>query len=32
VELYEQIRREYEHGPGTIRAVAREFNFGAKGE
>jgi hypothetical protein len=23
VELYEQIRREYEHGAGTIRAVAR---------
>ncbi len=25
VELYEQIRREYEHGTGTIRAVARKF-------
>jgi len=25
VELYEQIRREYEHGAGTIRAVARKF-------
>src|SRR5208337_4874488 len=24
VELYEQIRREYEHGAGTIRAVARK--------
>ena len=25
MELYEQIRREYEHGAGTIRAVARRF-------
>jgi transposase len=25
VELYEQIRREYEHGAGTIRAVARKL-------
>src|SRR6266566_6386000 len=25
VELYEQIRREYEHGDGTIRAVARKL-------
>ena len=25
VELYEQIRREHEHGAGTIRAVARKF-------
>jgi hypothetical protein len=25
VELFEQIRREYEHGEGTIRGVAREF-------
>jgi transposase len=25
VELYEQIRREYEHGAGSIRAVARKF-------
>jgi len=25
VELYEQIRREYEHGAGTIRAVAGKF-------
>ena len=25
MELYEQIRREYEHGAGTIRAVARKF-------
>jgi len=25
VELYEQIRREYEHGPGTIRAVSRKL-------
>jgi len=23
VELFEQIRREYEHGEGTIRGVAR---------
>jgi len=27
VELYEQIRREYEHGAGTIRAVARRLVF-----
>ena len=25
MELYEEIRREYEHGAGTIRAVARKF-------
>ena len=25
VELYEEIRREYEHGAGTIQAVARKF-------
>ena len=25
VELYEEIRREYEHGAGTIRAVARKM-------
>ncbi len=25
MELYEQIRREYEHGDGTIRAVARKL-------
>jgi len=25
VELYEQIRQEYEHGAGTIRAVARKY-------
>jgi transposase len=25
VELYEQIRREYEHGAGTVRAVARKL-------
>jgi len=25
VELYEQIRREYEHGAGTIRAVSRKL-------
>jgi len=25
VELYEQIRREYEHGVGTIKGVARKF-------
>ena len=25
VELYEQLRREYEFGIGTIRGVARKF-------
>jgi CHAT domain-containing protein len=25
VELFEQIRREYEHGAGTIKGVARKF-------
>jgi len=25
VELFEQLRREYEHGEGTIRGVARQF-------
>jgi hypothetical protein len=25
VELYEQIRREYEHGAGTIRGVAQKL-------
>ena len=25
VELFEQMRREYEHGEGTIRGVARKF-------
>ena len=25
MELYEQIRQEYEHGAGTIRAVARKL-------
>ena len=25
VELFEQIRREYEHGAGTIRAVAKRL-------
>ncbi len=25
MELFEQIRREYEHGPGTIRAVAKKM-------
>jgi len=25
VELYEQIRREYDHGVGTIKGVARKF-------
>jgi transposase-like protein len=25
MELYEQIRREYEHGSGTIREVSREL-------
>ena len=36
MELYEQIRREYEHGAGTIRAVARGVptcaRFGVKAE
>ena len=25
VELFEQMRREYEHGVGTIKGVARKF-------
>ena len=25
VELFEQMRREYEHGEGTLRGVARKF-------
>ena len=25
VELFEQMRRDYEHGEGTIRGVARKF-------
>lgn len=25
VELFEQIRRDYEHGEGTIRGVARKM-------
>jgi hypothetical protein len=25
VELFEQLRREYEHGVGTIKGVARKF-------
>ena len=25
VKLFEQMRREYEHGEGTIRGVARKF-------
>ena len=25
VELYEEIRREYEHGAGTIKGVARKL-------
>ena len=25
VELFEQMRREYEHGEGTMRGVARKF-------
>jgi hypothetical protein len=25
VELFEQMRREYEHGGGTIKGVARKF-------
>ena len=27
VELYEQIRREYEHGGGTIRGIARKLGI-----
>jgi ActR/RegA family two-component response regulator len=27
MELFEQIRREYEHGAGTIRAVARKLGI-----
>ena len=27
MELYEQIRQEYEHGTGTIRAVARKLGL-----
>jgi hypothetical protein len=27
VELFEQIRREYEHGVGTIQGVARKFGI-----
>jgi len=26
-ELYERIRREYEHGGGTIRGIARKFGI-----
>jgi hypothetical protein len=26
LELFEQMRREYEHGVGTIKGVARNFN------
>jgi hypothetical protein len=29
VELFEQIRREYEFGCGTIKGVARKFGIGA---
>ena len=25
MELFEQMRREYEHGEGTIKGVARKF-------
>ena len=25
VELFEQMRREYEHGVGTVKGVARKF-------
>ena len=25
VELFEEIRREYEHGVGTVKGVARKF-------
>ena len=27
VELFEQIRREFEHGGGTIRGIARKFGI-----
>jgi hypothetical protein len=27
VELFEQFRREYEHGVGTIKGVARKFGM-----
>ena len=27
VELYEQIRREYEHGGGTIRGIAKKMGI-----
>jgi len=27
VELFEQIRREYEHGGGTIRGIAKKFGI-----
>ena len=27
VELYEQIRREYEHGGGTIRGIAKKLGI-----
>jgi len=27
VELFEQIRREYEHGGGTIRGIAKKWGF-----
>ena len=27
MELFEQIRREYEHGGGTIRGIARKFGI-----
>ena len=27
VELFEQIRREYEHGGETIRGIARKFGI-----
>jgi len=30
VELYEQIRREYEHGAGTVRGVSRKLGGGKR--
>ena len=27
VELFEQIRREYEHGGGAIRGIAKKWGF-----
>jgi hypothetical protein len=30
VELFEQIRREYEHGGGTIRGIAKKLGIGRR--